>query len=186
VALIALASIAAAAVGSGSGSGPGLWSGWGLGGPPPDAGRPLWPAARHGGCVRRGALPDPACTPGAVLTTDLARICRSGYTRSVRHVDPVLKRRVYRSYGIARHARGGFEVDHLVPLELGGGNDPANLWPQPASPTPGFHEKDGLENALHDQVCHRRLSVTRAQREIAADWVSAWRAAGRPAGQAPA
>jgi hypothetical protein len=179
--MIALGSIAAAAAAFGLGSCSGS-GGSGSGGPPPDAGRPLRPPARHSSCVRRGALPDPACTPGAVLTTDLARICGRGYTRTVRHVDYALKRRVYRSYGIARHARGSYEVDHLVPLELGGGNDPANLWPEAASPTPGYHEKDALENHLHDQVCAGRLPIDRAQRAIAADWVSAWRAAGEPSG----
>ncbi|TMK40670.1 MAG: HNH endonuclease [Actinobacteria bacterium] len=187
---LALASVAAAGAAaglgscSGSGTGPGAGSGPGSGGSPAGAGRPLRPPARHDGCVTRGALPDPACTPGAVLTTDLTRICRPGYTPTVRSVDPALKQRVYRSYGIGRHLRGAYEIDHLVALELGGGNDPANLWPEAASPTPGYHEKDALENHLHDQVCTGRLPLERAQSQIATDWVSAWKSAGQPSGYA--
>jgi hypothetical protein len=38
------------------------------------------------GCVANQALPDPACSAGAVLTTDTSVICVSGYTQTVRDV----------------------------------------------------------------------------------------------------
>jgi hypothetical protein len=31
-----------------------------------------------------------------------------------------MKREVYREYGIASRGSGDYEVDHLIPLELGG------------------------------------------------------------------
>ena len=62
-------------------------------------------------------------------------------------------------YGITSHAPGQYEVDHLVSLELGGSNDIANLWPELASPKPGFHEKDKVENYLHAQVCSALLAA---------------------------
>jgi hypothetical protein len=121
-------------------------------------------------CTYRGQLPDPACTPGASFAgVPAATVCRRGYARSVRNVPYAVKRRVYREYGILRHPRGAYEVDHLIPLELGGSNVIANLWPQPA---PGFRVKDGLENALHDLVCSGRLRLGVAQREIARNWVA--------------
>lgn len=40
----------------------------------------------------------------------------------------------------------------------GGSNNIANLWPEAASPKPGFHEKDQVENYLHDQVCSGAIS----------------------------
>lgn len=66
-----------------------------------------------------------------------------------------------------------YEYDHLVPLELGGApNDPRNLWPEPgASPNP----KDELEDRLRALVCEGRLGLDAAQKEIAADWVRAYR-----------
>jgi hypothetical protein len=139
-------------------------------------GQPLNPRTRSSDCVARGALPDAGCTPGSIRTSDSRGVCVPGSSRRARNVSPALKRAVYRSYGIRRHRRGAYEVDHLVPLELGGANDIANLWPQPVSPPPGYHEKDGLENALHDLVCHGRASLDWAQRAIAGDWVStrAW------------
>ncbi|MGO8999388.1 MAG: hypothetical protein ACLQVI_39180 [Polyangiaceae bacterium] len=34
------------------------------------------PRSKESGCVARGPLPDPACTPGAVMTTDRDVICK--------------------------------------------------------------------------------------------------------------
>jgi hypothetical protein len=145
----------------------------------PGPGQPLHPRTRSSGCVR-GPLPDPGCTPGSVRTTDLRLVCTPGSSRRARNVAPELKHAVYRSYGIVRHRRGAYEIDHLVPLELGGANDAANLWPEAAAPRPGFHEKDALENELHDRVCAGRESLRAAQAAIAHDWLAVWQAAGRP------
>jgi len=81
------------------------------------------------------------------------------------------KDQAYAEYGIYHHYSGQYEVDHLVPLELGGSNDIANLWPEAASPTPGFHQKDEVENYLHDQVCSGAVSLKDAQTEIATNWL---------------
>ena len=63
---------------------------------------------------------------------------------------------------------GGYEYDHLVPLELGGAtNDARNLWPEPAaSPNP----KDSIENTLHRRVCDGQMPLAQAQHIIATDW----------------
>ena len=128
------------------------------------------------GCVASGGLPDPGCTPGALLSTGTKdAICQSGYASSVRNVPTSLKDQVYAEYGIANHFPGEYEVDHLVSLELGGSNEIANLWPELASPKPGFHEKDKVENYLHDQVCSGAISLSQAQIEIATDWISVYR-----------
>jgi hypothetical protein len=116
----------------------------------------------------RGLLPDPACTPGAVFAgATAARICTPGYAGSVRDVPESLKQAVYAEYGIEEHTPGSYEVDHLVPLELGGSNSIANLWPEVS---PGYHAKDAVENALHDAVCARSVALGAAQRTIARDW----------------
>jgi hypothetical protein len=128
------------------------------------------------GCVASGGLPDPGCTPGALLSTGTKdAICQSGYASSVRNVPTSLKDQVYAEYGIASHFPGEYEVDHLVSLELGGSNEIANLWPELANPKPGFHEKDKVENYLHDQVCSGAISLSQAQIEIATDWLSVYR-----------
>ena len=127
------------------------------------------------GCKAHGGLPDSACTPGAILSTGTkSAICQSGYASSVRNVPTSEKNQVYAEYSITHHATGDYEVDHLVSLELGGSNDVANLWPELANPTPGFHQKDQVENYLHDQVCSGAISLSDAQVEIATDWLNVY------------
>jgi hypothetical protein len=131
--------------------------------------------AKTSGCEVHNGLPDAACTPGAIFTgatTD--QICQSGYASSVRNVPTSEKDQVYGEYGISSHGPGQYEVDHLVSLELGGSNDIANLWPEAAQPTPGFHQKDEVENYLHDQVCGGSISLHDAQVEIATNWLAVY------------
>ena len=71
-------------------------------------------------------------------------------------------------------ASGAYEVDHFIPLEIGGSNDLTNLWPEPATPTPGFHQKDQFENFEHGQVCDGAISVAEAQSRMASDWYLYW------------
>ena len=136
---------------------------------------------KSSGCAGKGGLPDAACTPGAIISAATTQqICRTGYSTSVRNVSLAEKDQVYAEYGIPSHRAGEYEVDHLIPLEVGGSNEIANLWPQPASPAPGYHEKDRFENYLHDQLCSGKLSLAQAQGEAANDWLKYWAAAGEP------
>jgi hypothetical protein len=127
-------------------------------------------ATRSTGCHARGLLPDPACTPGAVSSAaTVTRVCTPGYSSRVRDVPQRVKERVYAAYGVAVHSGDTYEVDHLVPLEVGGSNAQANLWPEPS---PGFHAKDVLENSFHDQVCAGTLPLALAERRIAKRWTA--------------
>jgi hypothetical protein len=119
--------------------------------------------------------PDPNLTPGAVLTTDLSIICRPGYTKTVRHTSGTLKHEVYVEYGLDPK-RGHYEIDHLVPLELGGADVRANLWPESFDAEPwNAAVKDKLENYLHAEVCAKHVPIEQAQKEIAEDWIAAYR-----------
>src|SRR5437764_11329676 len=76
------------------------------------------------GCLAHGGLPDSACTPGAIFTNATTQqICAYGYSKSVRNVPYSEKDQAYAEYGIQYHSPGQYEVDHLIPLELGGSND---------------------------------------------------------------
>lgn len=137
---------------------------------------PKWGVqTKTSGCVVRGPLQDAECTPGDILPdVNKDQICQSGYASSVRNVTSSTKNKVYAEYGITHHFAGEYEVDHLVSLELGGSNDISNLWPEAASPKPGFHEKDKVENYLHDQVCSGAISLQQAQIEIATNWLNVY------------
>ena len=128
------------------------------------------------GCQVRGPLPDPDCTPGSIFPDATAEItCVSGYTKTVRNVSTKLKKQVYASYGVPYpQPRGTYEADHLIPLALGGDNDIANLFPESGNTTPGFREKDIVENYLRGEVCDGRVSLKSAQMQIAENWVAVY------------
>lgn len=127
-------------------------------------------------CRISSAFPDLTCTPGDVLPVTAAQVCISGYLQSVRDVSESLKNQVYAEYGISSHSPGQYEIDHFIPLELGGSNDIKNLFPEAAKPVPGFHEKDKVENYLHDQVCNGNISLQLAQDLIRDNWLKVYNA----------
>jgi hypothetical protein len=143
--------------------------------------RPFGARTRDSGCTTHDGRPDSACTPGAIFPDVTAtQVCQRGYSASVRNVPAVVSHEVYREYGIVERTTGQFEVDHYVALEDGGSNDIANLWPEAADPKPGFHEKDQVENYLHDQVCTGRMNLFDAQRAIATDWLQVYQRLRQP------
>jgi len=120
-------------------------------------------------------LPLPALTPGAILTTDVTAICRPGYSKTIRHTSGKLKHQVYLEYGID-NGSGHYEIDHLIPLGIGGADKRDNLWPENRDTQPwNAGLKDRLESYLHLEVCARRIEVGVAQKAIAADWVATYR-----------
>jgi hypothetical protein len=144
------------------------------------ASQPSTPAV----CHYQGELPDQDCTPGAVdpaVTQDNLQqtICQAGYTRRVRpsveYTNRVKDERL-RAYGQDPANRGRYELDHLIPLELGGAPaDVLNLWPESE---PGYHNKDHVENELHAAVCSGHMLLTDAQQRMAHDWTTALAGAG--------
>ena len=164
------------------------WTGSSIDPPVTVVAAPNWVAparTKVTGCVSVGGLPDPACTPGAVdpaVTQDTIQqtICVANYTASVRpptSFTTPLKRVLMEAYGYGSLPLVDYELDHLVSLELGGApRDPANLWPEPWTGAANAHQKDAVENALHDQVCHGVVALADAQRQIALNWLAVTRA----------
>jgi hypothetical protein len=124
-----------------------------------------------------GILPDPSLTPGAVRTTNIGEICNEGSTSSLRHWSRDRDDFIMREYGLPGGAHPDYEVDHLIPLELGGADANANLWPEPRrsiEPVWNAERKDRLENRLHEMICSGELDPPIAQRMIAEDWTEAY------------
>lgn len=125
---------------------------------------------RHHG---RAVLPDSLVTPGAIVSADTSIICRKGYATKARALDTALFRKlrgpIYRAYGVKA---GHIQLDHLIPVEIGGATSVKNLWPQPTRGVTAAHAKDVLENRVHKAVCSGKLALPDAQARIAADWVA--------------
>jgi hypothetical protein len=139
---------------------------------------PPVPVASNASChIIDAQLPDKTCTPGVadprVTQANIQQtICVKGYTATVR--PPVsytnqVKLQSYADYGISPSVKA--ELDHLIPLELGGAPaDPKNLWVEPGSiPNP----KDSVENRLHAEVCAGTVTLQAAQQAISTNWTTA-------------
>jgi len=82
-----------------------------------------------------------------------------------------------REYGLTPGPHPDYEVDHLVPLCLGGADDDRNLWPEPRrsiEATFNAEAKDRLEAKMCSMVCSGDLDIPAAQREISEDWTEAY------------
>jgi hypothetical protein len=101
-------------------------------------------------------------------------ICISGYTASVRPATKTtnrIKRELMVEYQLPGQPLD-YELDHMIPLELGGCPDClTNLWMEPLT---SAREKDRVENYLHREVCRDQLSLAAAQKLIAQDWYSVY------------
>ena len=123
-----------------------------------------------------GILPDPTITPGAVRTINVGEVCSTS-ARELRHWSRDRDDRIMAEYGLPGGAHPQYEVDHLVPLCLGGADADANLWPEPRrsiEPTWNAERKDELEARMCSLVCSGQLDAAAAQHMIAEDWTAAY------------
>ena len=132
----------------------------------------LWisgPKENLGGSTKR-LYPNKTLTPGAINRNVTKNDICEGGTKALRNVPTGEKDQVYARYNIKTHTPGQYEIDHYVPLSLGGSNEITNLWPEPAEPRPGFKEKDRVELYLYREMCAGRISLNDARTKIWTDW----------------
>jgi hypothetical protein len=119
--------------------------------------------------------PQANLTPGATLPVTREDVCAAN-PRGVRMVPVSLQQQVFREYGLAGAKPEAYEVDYLITPELGGSSDIRNLWPQPYSSNVwNAHVKDALEERLHQMVCAGEIDLETAQRDIATNWILAYK-----------
>ena len=118
-------------------------------------------------------LPNPMLTPGDTVEATREVVCGSGDTNTSSKISITLKRQIFDRYRLKPGAIG-LNVDHLIPVNLGGSNSPKNLWPQPLSGAWNYHMKNRLERTLKKMVCKNEIELEKAQRELATDWISAY------------
>lgn len=116
-------------------------------------------------------LPVRRLTPGATVTTvTAAQVCTAGFVAKAGTVNATRAAEVFATYHVAAASRSLYQLDHLVPISLGGSNVQANLWPQLRATSV---KKDDVENRLHNLVCAHKLALSSAQKAIRADWAVA-------------
>jgi hypothetical protein len=124
-------------------------------------------------CVqtRHGCIPlNPDVTEDTVKQT----ICAPGYTKRVRPSSSYtngIKAKLLRETGLDESQMSEYELDHIVPLTLGGHpRKLANLTLQPWEGEHGAKQKDLLERRLNILVCRGAVSLHAAQACIAENW----------------
>jgi hypothetical protein len=122
--------------------------------------------------------PNPNLTGGSVRVDghDMQAACghSKAHRGSMSHArrDEILTR-----YGLPPGDHPDYEIDHLIPLCIGGSDDPSNLWPEPRrtiEPKWNAEAKDRLERFMCDMVCSGQLEIGTAQEAIAKDWIAAY------------
>ena len=121
------------------------------------------------------SIPNPRLTPGATVLLSRGEVCQESNTKN-KAVPVSLQRMVFEEYGIAGADPRAYEVDYLVTPALGGADDIHNLWPHSYSSTIwNAQVKDDLEDRLREMVCDGQLDLETAQREIAINWIDAYK-----------
>lgn len=123
--------------------------------------------------------PDPQSTEGSVRIDGKTIAEDCGHAKE--HRGAMTKARteeVQIRYGLPTGHHPDYEIDHLIPLCLGGADDPDNLWPQPREtiePVWNAEKKDKLERRVCAMVCRGQVDLGTAQEDIATDWIAAYR-----------
>jgi hypothetical protein len=126
--------------------------------------------------IRPGVVPNRNLTPGAIRRVSRADVCSMAHEEVVRAVPAALRQKVFQEYGIVNPRAADYEIDYLITPGLGGAEDIHNLWPEPyTSAIWNARVKDDLEERLHEMVCAGKLDLSTAQRDIATDWIAAYK-----------
>ena len=121
-------------------------------------------------------LPIRSLTPGDTRPVKLSELCRMRQPNGPPDENVSLAQRVFQAYGLPASTRGSYELDYLITPDLGGADDERNLWPEPYASTDwNAHVKDELENRLHTMVCDGQIDLATAQKDIATDWIAAYK-----------
>jgi hypothetical protein len=118
-------------------------------------------------------LPSAFQTPGNKSRANEAQVCAADFEASVKPMAKWQRDQALERYGKRPEDFTG-ELDHLIPISLGGTNDPENLWPLPANKDVGPAEKKALDQKLHQMVCDKTIKLKDAQDAIKKDWVKAY------------
>jgi hypothetical protein len=122
------------------------------------------------------AAPNRNLTPGATRQVTMSEVCSVPREEVIGDVSASMRQKVFQEYGIMHAHVEDYEIDYLIAPRLGGTEDIRNLWPEPYRASMwNAHVKDALEQRLHEMVCSGQLDLSTAQRDIATDWIAAYK-----------
>ena len=142
-------------------------------------------------CVRRGTraifaacvmavpaiamaqLPNNFHTPGKADKVDVKQLCAAG-DASGKPVADWQKNEALTRYGVRPETFSG-DLEHLVPVALGGTNDPDNLYPFHAQGEYTLEAKQRLAAKLRELVCDGKISLKQAQDVFKKDWTKGYK-----------
>jgi hypothetical protein len=107
--------------------------------------------------------PNPNLTGGSVRLD--GHDAHSACGQSNAHRGPMTHARrdeILTRYGLPPGDHPDYEIDHLIPLCLGGSDDTSNLWAEPRrsiDPKWNAEAKDRLERLVCDMVCNGQLDI---------------------------
>jgi hypothetical protein len=118
--------------------------------------------------------PNRKLTPGAVVTTDANVVCALPAHGARQPISFAMQTAVFDTYRYTTPAQQHkYILNYLVPWDLGGALDAANIWPAAVRGT-GFYEKIQTDHVLRELVCRRALPLAQAQHDLETDWYAAW------------
>ena len=119
----------------------------------------------------RAFAQDLPINPAVTRATIDQTICVPGWTKTVRpsaRYTARIKIKLIRELELPKELLTDFELDHRIPLALGGAPSvPRNLELQPWDEA---GEKDAIEACLSRAVCAGRIGLDEARRRIWGDW----------------
>ena len=118
-------------------------------------------------------LPNGYYTPGAAAKVDVKQLCSAQYDASVKPVSRWQKNEALTRYGVRPESYDGV-LEHLIPVALGGSNDPDNLYPFHAQGEYTLDAKTQLATKLRALVCDGKLSLKQAQDAFKKDWTKSY------------
>lgn len=129
------------------------------------------------GNVIDDVVPRHNLTPGEIVSASLPDVCAADFpTETTITVPASLQRRVFARYGLTHPSPQNFQVDFLITPDLGGAMTMRNLWPEPYGAIKwNAHVKDRLEMKLKTMVCSGTLDLATAQRDLATNWIAAYK-----------
>ena len=81
---------------------------------------------------------------------------------------------MFNEYRLGPQESKHYGLDFLIPIQLGGANTMANIWPMPLNRGLSFHQKEVLNIRMHIVVCHGEMAIAQAQQAFSTDWVKLW------------